>query len=278
MELERKWSLIQQKALNQCLASIFDQFKNQSLDAVCFKGWSLARFYPENRLRSYNDIDIIVSPADYGKTLRIIRSLPFKSVSVDVHGGIRDRDTLSFEELFSRSYLAKLDDIDVRVLGDEDNLRITSAHWLIDGGVFKEKLWDIYYLVSNRAENFDWSRCIDAPGPIRRTWVLTAVATARDYLGLDVSGLPNSLRKFELPNWYRRTLDREWARDPKPRIPLLSCLKQPDLFVKQVRHRFPPNPIAATTDTEGPIDDSWRVPYQIKSIVKKLRNAPRIGR
>ena len=278
MDFEEKWHLIQQKALTLCLASIFDEFRISSIDAICLKGWSVARFYPEGRIRSYNDIDLVVANRDYEKALELVRKGQFSGIAIDLHRGIRDRDTLSWEQLFSRSYLTQLHDAEVRVLGDEDNLRITSTHWLIDGGEFKEKLWDIFYLVSNRREVFDWDRCLNAAGPTRRTWVLAAVATARDYLGLNVSGLPREFTEFELPSWYKETLERKWVREPMLRIPLLSCWKRPDLLVQQIQRGFPPNPIAATTDTEGAIDHTARWPYQLKSIKKKLINASPFAR
>ena len=194
-------------------------------------------------------------------------------VHVDLHKGFRDRDTLSWQDLFEHSYTVELNSVPIRVLCDEDNLRITAAHWLIDGGVYESRLWDIYYLVQNRRPDFDWKRCLEAGGPVRRTWVLAAISTAREYLDLDVSGLPDSVRNFELPSWYKKTLETEWKRGGYLRIPFSACIGNPTLFVQQFRRRFPPNKIAATTDSEGPIDESRRIKYQIRSVLKKIRHS-----
>jgi hypothetical protein len=178
-------------------------------------------------------------------------------------------DTLSFNELFSRSYEVELEGVPIRVLADEDNLRITAVHWLTDGGVNKEKLWDIFYLVKNRKNDFDWVRCLESNGPIRKTWVLAAIATARDHLELDVTDLPGEAREFKLPKWYRHTLEKEWRLGPYTRRILSTVIMRPGLLFEQLRRKLPPNRIAATIDTETFIDDSSRLPAQMRSLTKK---------
>jgi hypothetical protein len=242
------------------------------LDApfVLIKGWAVGRFYPEARPRLSTDFDFVVSETRCEDVRQWALSYSFSAFGLDIHCGFGDRDPLPFDELFARSKVIELGHVGIRVLADEDNLRLTAAHWLIDGGIYKDKLWDIYYLVKNRKAEFDWDLCLNAAGPVRRTWVLTAIATARDYLDLDVSDLPTEIREFELPRWYKAALRKEWRHGPYLRMPIKIAYRSPKHLFEQFRRRFPPNAIAATCDTESPFDDSPRWPLQLKSLRKRL--------
>jgi len=265
-----RWSILSRTLQERALAQLFTSLRSINVEPIAIKGWSIARYYPEGETRSSSDIDIAVRPDQFNLFNVTAEHLTGLPVSVDLHEGLRDRDTLGWEELFARSYTVELHNVPIRVLSEEDNLRITAAHWLIDGGVYKSRLWDIYYLVRNRKQDFDWQRCVDAAGPTRRSWVLAAIATARDYLELDVADLPPEVQDFELPAWYRKALEREWKLGPYLRIPISQCIGKPKVLMQQARRRFPPNLIAATTDTEGIIDDSPRLKHQVRSVLKKL--------
>jgi hypothetical protein len=268
-----KWNLLVQKVNERAAAAAIQRLVDDGIEAVLFKGWSVARYYPSSTIRAYGDIDIAVNPLQYRRAMESLRNSPTEKLNVDLHEGFRDRDTLPWSEVYSRTYEVDLDGVPVRLLGEEDQLRMVATHWLIDGGLFKDKLWDIYYLVTNRKPDFDWRLCMDFVGPIRKTWVISAIATARDYLDLDLADVPEEIVNFKLPNWYVQALEREWSKGLYLRLPILSCLKRPKVLFEQVSRRFPPNPIAATTDAEGPIDESPRLRYQVKSILKKVRSA-----
>ena len=269
----RKWNLLAQKVNERAAAAAISRLTDVGIEAVLFKGYSVARFYPPLTIRTYGDIDIAVNPTQYRRAFDRLGSGPTEKLNVDLHEGFRDRDMLPWSDVYSRTYHVELDGVAVRVLGEEDQLRMVATHWLIDGGLFKDKLWDIYYLVTNRKPDFDWRLCMDFVGPIRKTWVISAIATARDYLDLDLACVPEEVVNFKLPNWYGQALEREWSKGPYLRLPIFSCLNHPKALFEQVSRRFPPNPIAATTDAEGPIDESPRLRYQVKSIVKKVRSA-----
>ncbi|MGD9627983.1 MAG: nucleotidyltransferase family protein [Pyrinomonadaceae bacterium] len=267
-EASDRWAIIDSKAKEYRLCSLFRSFQEHSIDAIAIKGWSLGRFYPGHRPRAYSDIDVSVQPENYLKARELLSSLNI-NVVVDLHSGLRTLDTREWSTLFSRSYTVTLNNIDVRVLGDEDNLSVTATHWLIDGGINKDRLWDIYYLVVNRTEKFDWDTCLNANGPVRRSWVLAVIATARDYLALDVSELPRDVQQFELPSWYRQTIEKEWHRGLYMRVPFRFALKDPRLLLEYVYRRFPPNPIASTIEVERTIDKSTRFGTQFQSLKKK---------
>lgn len=266
---ESAWIRLSNIADERRMSKLFADPAISSLHPILIKGWSVARFYDDGSDRVSSDIDILFSEVQSPDVIDLIRNAD-PTAAVDVHCGLRHLDKLSFDELFARSYEVELNGVPVRVLADEDNLRITAVHWLTDGGVNKDKLWDIYYLVKNRKADFDWNRCLESGGPIRKTWVLAAIATARDHLALDISDLPDEVRVFRLPDWYQRTLEREWQLGIYPRFILANILTRPKLLAQQLRRKFPPNPIASTVLTETPIDDTSRVPAQVKSFAKKL--------
>lgn len=268
MDLD-KWTLLQGRLLEHNLVQAISALRDAGIEAICIKGWSISRFYPDGRPRTYSDIDLAISPVDFDQHSGSLRTT-LAGLRVDLHRGLRDRDRMEWCDLFDRSYLIRLAGVEVRVLSDEDNLRVTAAHLLIDAVVSKQRLWDIFYLVERRRSNFDWNRCLDAAGPVRRNWILASIALARDYLKLDVSGLPTVAREFRLPGWFRQSIEREWSKGEYHRMPVRACLRHPRLMYQQIKRRFPPNPIAATTDVEGIIDDSSRIKYQIESLYKKL--------
>jgi hypothetical protein len=265
---EVKWLELSQVA-NEI--QIADAFRNLSsiFSPILIKGWAISRFFDEGHFRLSTDIDLLIAPDKEEIASRAIMDLALHA-AIDTHYGPRNLDLLTFHDLFDRSYTVELNGVPIRVLADEDNLRITAVHWLTDGGVNKDKLWDIYYLVKNRKPDFDWDRCLDANGPIRKTWVLAAIATARDHLGLDVSDLPEETQKFKLPKWYEQTLEKEWRLGAYPRRILSTVMFRPSLLLEQLRRKLPPNRIAATVDAEAAIDETSRIPVQIKSLSKKV--------
>jgi len=260
-----RWAIIDSKAKEHRLSSLFIALRECSVEAIAIKGWTVGRFYPLDHPRAYSDIDLAVRPEDFKKTREFLRSLSI-NVVIDLHSGFRTLDTRTWSTLFSRSYCVPLNGVEIRVLSDEDNLCVTTTHWLIDGGINKDRLWDIYYLVNNRGGGFDWSSCLSANGAIRRSWILAGIATARDYLGLDVSGLPEEAQNFELPHWYKQTIEKEWRRGLYMRVPFRFTLKDPRLFAEYVYRRFPPNRIASTIDTEHLIDNTSRLGSQIHNV------------
>ncbi|MEQ1764065.1 MAG: hypothetical protein ABL984_13090 [Pyrinomonadaceae bacterium] len=265
---ETKWLQMSDIASRLRVSALFGEPAFVACRPILIKGWSIARFYDKERIRVSTDIDVLFCSRESERTLQVIRGRS-ESIAIDPHFGPRHLDTLSFDELFSRSYEIELEGVPIRVLADEDNLRITAVHWLTDGGVNKEKLWDIYYLVKNRRPGFDWVRCLDTSMPARKTWVMAAIATARDHLDLDVSDLPAEVREFALPGWYEQTLKKEWRLGVYPRRILSTVITRPKLLFEQLRRKLPPNRIAATIDTETAIDATTRIPAQLKSLAKK---------
>lgn len=254
------------------VARAFGLFRENDIEPVLIKGWASARFYPHDQFRNYSDIDLCVPAADHEAARRLLDQNP--GLGVDLHRELRHLDTLDWEKLFCDAETPCLDGVRVRVLRPEDHLRVVSTHWLNDGGAPKERLWDIYYAVENRPQDFDWKRCLDVVSRSRRGWVVAAVGLAHRYLGLDIENLPFAIEARELPGWLTTAVEREWASGTRL-IDLELCIHDPGLLLAQLRKRLPPNPIQATIETEGPIDGGSRLKYQIKDVLKRVPSSLR---
>lgn len=270
MDVTQKWRTINATVFAVRHFEVLEFFRQHSFEPIVIKGWSVARWYDDPTQRTFTDIDLALSPHELDTARHALEEWSNPGVAVDLHPGLRDLDRLPWEAIFSRSQLVDLNGTAIRVLADEDNIRVTAAHWLMDGGVNREKLLDIYYLVKNRRNDLDWPMVLEAGTPERRSWVIAAIATARDYAQLDVSGLPEEIRTFQLPEWYKKTLEREWRLGPYPRLYLYLAIKNPKTLFAQLRRRFPPNPIAAVVDAEGRMDARSPLNYQFRSFFKKI--------
>jgi hypothetical protein len=171
--------------------------------------------------------------------------------------------------LFANSVNLQIDDSHVRVLRPEDDLRVLCVHWLTDGGVYKDRLWDIYYAVERRSADFDWQRFLDAAGPRRRRWFECMLGIAAKYLGLNLDGTPVEGADDRVPDWMIQTIEEEWAAEIKP-VPLEASLFDRSMLMAQVKRRMRPNPIFATIDCEGSIDARTRLIYQVRNWFRRI--------
>ena len=265
----------------------FQKFRENKIEPILIKGWSIARFYPKNKKRKIGDIDLCFAPEVYEKAQRIEAELEFPAFTLDLHKGLRHLDKLPFEDLFQNSQLVELHGEQIRVLCPEDNLRVTCVHWLNDGGADKEKLWDIYYLIENRPPDFDWDRFLNATGKKRRQWLVCTIAAAHRWLNLNVDDTPIAVEVKNpktLPGWFVSALEREWNDTVKiGRLDKFIHKRNWKSLAEQLRRRFPPNPIMSSVLTEAPFDNKPRFPYQIANIFQRFfgslnRNVPSLLR
>ena len=266
-EDDARWRAIQTKVQESRIASAFRLFRSQGIEPVLFKGWAIARLYPNPTDRRVGDIDLAVSEADFPVASEIMRSNEAIPLNIDLHRELRDRDTLPWETIFEQTKLVEVGGERVRILGEEDHLRVLAFHWLVDGGRYKDKLWDIYYAVKNRSGDFDWHRCLDVVDKNRRRWIICAIGLAHHFLDLDLDDLSFAGEAKMIPNWTLRAIKREW-RQTEDLQPVLSVSFDPRWMVRQILRRIPPNPIRATLEAEGDLYGRARVLYQI-SVLKR---------
>lgn len=273
-----RWYLLQKKNHEIKVRHAFEIFREAGIEPILIKGLAAARNYPEPAMRTSGDIDLSVALSDYPAATEILRSNEVKKLNVDLHRELKWLDSVPWIDLFENSRLIELDGVRIRVLRPEDHLRVLCVHWLTDGGAHRAKLWDIYYAVNNRSVDFDWSRCLDIVSEIRRGWVICTIGLAHKYFGLPIDDLPFMDDAKKIPAWIERCVEREWKSDVRLTSPEIF-FRDPKNLLRQVRKRFPPNPIQASIEMERAFDDRSRIPVQISNTLRKLiPSAHRIAR
>lgn len=262
-----RWKLLKYKVLENSIADLFKIFRENGIEPILIKGWAAGQFYPRRFERVFSDVDLAVSPSDFEKASQITLG---KNLTVDLHNGLDKFGLRNWEDLFHNSILLETDGCGVRVLRPEDHLKILCVHWLGDGGIYKEKLKDIKYLIES--SDLDWARVFVDFDERKQKWLIVTIGLAEMYFGLKANSLPEAIveKSKNIPNWILRTLEKEW-RNPIPLRPLQTCLKERKMLFQQVLKRIPPNPIQATVETEGEFDDKSRVLFQIKNTLRRLR-------
>jgi hypothetical protein len=263
-----RWNSLQAKALETKLAEAFEACRSNGYEPILIKGWAIAQKYPNEHIRRPGDIDLAIDTKDFEEFLKFTRQPDVSKFNIDVHNGLRYLDSVDWSDLYDHSVLIDLNGTPIRILCEEDHLRVLCTHWLVDGGSFKDKLWDIYYAIENRKPDFSWDRCLNVVSSIRRGWVICSVALAHKYLDLEISDLPFSQELEYIPKWITRCVEREWAR--KERLePILTSTHDKRLLLHQIARRLPPNPIRSTIEAEGDLYGNRRMIYQAKVLGRR---------
>ena len=264
-----RWNIIKRKAAQTQACYAFALFEDHGIQPILIKGLAADLYYPASEFRDSVDMDIAVASKDFEAAKRINLSPEAKGLAIDLHCELRHLDTLGWAELFERSESVLFDSGKIRILCPEDHLRVLSVHWLTDGGANKDRLRDIYYLIQNRPNNFDWDRFLNQVGNVRRRWLVCTVGLAKKFLGLDLSDTPIPDAADSLPPWLVKTVENEWS-DVTPLRGLHACLDDRHMFVKQLKKRLPPNPICATVLMNGSFDAKTRIFYQIGTSLQRI--------
>jgi hypothetical protein len=264
----RRWHVLQHRRQQILTVQAVERFRCEGIEPIVLKGVSTARYYPEGAYRISVDVDLAVAREDFHKAERLLKSTT-APVVVDLHRELRHLDTVEWSDLMANSVKLSLPDGEVRVLRPEDELRVLAVHWLTDGGTYKDRLWDIFYLIDRRHTDFDWDRCLNAVDERRRRWIECAVGVTAKYLDLDLRDTPLAGAAERLPTWFTRTIEREWAAEIKP-IPLEAAIGDRRMLVTQLMRRLRPNPIYATVDCEGDLDARTRILYQIRNGIRRI--------
>ena len=261
-------TLVREHAIKRVLTLLH----REGLEPILVKGWAVARLYPEPGLRPYGDIDLVVRPEQYSFTESAISAaIAANEIDaayyIDLHRGFEDLDDHCFDELYSRSTLIRLDDVDVRVLSPEDHLRVLCVHLLHHNAFRPLWLCDIAAAVEGRASDFDWDRCLGR-NRRRADWVACAIGLAHELLGADVARTPVARRAERLPSWLIANVLKQWetpySMSQAPlthRAPMANYLRDPRGLLKDLRRRWP-NPIEATVYVGGPFNELPRWPFQ----------------
>lgn len=281
---------------------VFSLLRAAGIEAVLVKGWAIARRYPDRALRPYGDIDLCVRPDQFTKAAAALKCLESKDGHyVDLHDGFAKLEGADlqvppgringrkraptpgrpdrWQELFERSQLVDLGEEKIRVLSDEDHLRVLCLHLLRSGAWRPLWLCDVALVLESRATNFDWDICLTR-NQRQADWIAGTIGLAHHLLGVDIQGTPVAERAMRLPRWLLPAVLRQWDRCRNPdaagmALPtLLAGLSEPKKIFSEWSARWD-NPVRATVALRGQLNDWPRLPYQLAELIRHTPEVPR---
>ena len=277
LELQQAYRLHSlQSALHQSeITDLVSLARDAGAEPVLVKGWAVARLYPEMGLRPYGDVDLCFSKESYAKAEAAFANLDLTRYQVDLHEGFSKLDNLSAEQLLSRSRPISIGGMEVRVLGEEDQLRILCTHALRHSVWRPLWLCDIAVAIETRSPEFDWQRCVGRDAR-EADWVACAIGLAHRFLGARIEGTPVEQRANALPAWLVRQTLKNWSA-PFPELypplsytrPFVTYFRDPTGLVRTLRMRWP-DPIEATIRMRGPFNSFPRWPYQVANASRRI--------
>lgn len=274
-------------------------FRAEGIEPVLVKGWAIARLYPDSALRPYGDIDLCVEPAQFLKAERILERLAkVGGHVVDLHDGFtkltgphawhgrpargsaHGQDArATWDELFERSQLVDLGEVKVRVLSEEDHLRVLCLHLLRSGAWRPLWLCDVALALELRAPEFDWDICLGQD--LRQAdWIACTIGLAHQLLGVNIEDTPVAARAKRLPRWLAPAVLRQWDRCRNSHaagmaLPtLLSAIDEPKKIFSELYARWD-NPVRSTVALRGRFNDWPRLPYQLTELITNGFEVPR---
>ena len=237
--------------------------RSAGVEPLLVKGWAVARLYPELGLRPYGDIDLCVPPEQHAVALAALAAPAAETVVVDLHKGLPELHRPSLDDVYERSQLVPLGDVDVRILGPEDHLRYMCIHMLRHGAYRALWLCDIAVVLESLPQDFDWEYLLR--GNRRHAgWVASTVCLAHQLLGAHLDGIPAAERARHLPRWFVPSVLSQWSiEEHYMASPSMAySFLHPAQLLGALRLRWP-NPIQATVGVGGPFNELPRWPFQL---------------
>jgi hypothetical protein len=250
------------------LKKVFTLYRSNGIDPILIKGWAIARHYAEPGLRLYGDIDLCVLPEQYEAALEVKKSPEACRYPIDLHKGFDRLDESPAGEVYARSRRVKIGDVEARVPGPEDHLRILCLHTLRHGAIRPIWLCDIAAALESKPPDFDWGLCLGKSSK-KTDWIACAVGLAHRLLGARVGN--DKLERRDLPGWLTPTVIKQWGIRQRPqgiRTPMAEIMRRPSDLPAAIRLRWP-NPIEATVDINGAFNEWPRLPFQLTDCVAR---------
>ncbi|HUI80653.1 MAG TPA: nucleotidyltransferase family protein [Bryobacteraceae bacterium] len=242
------------------IKELFTLLNSAGLEAILHKGWAAARAYPREGLRPIGDIDLIIRPRQQAVFRDLLRTYGPQQPEVDFeHSEISDLDDRALEGLFARSQVVSIDEVPVRVLGAEDNLRLLSLHLMKHYAHRPLWLCDVAAFLESRPAQFDWEYCLGNDRR-ERNWITTALALAHRLLGADLQNTPIAAEIGTLPGFLVREVVRHWAGGysnlyAKAMAPMHTYLRHPKGVLTDLANRWPGR-LEAAIGLRKPIDET----------------------
>ena len=253
---------------------IFKRVGAAGIEAILFKGWALARLYPDAGLRSYGDIDLWVRPENLEKLYRALRSGEESGYCVEPHVSFYAQYERSFDDVMSTSQLISLNGIGVRVPSNEDHLRFICLHFLYHGGWRPLWLCDVALMVELAGSEFDWDRCLGGKRK-HADWIACVIGLAHQLLGAEVAGTPVEKRAKNLPGWLAPAILKQWSEGPgmsfaeNLSFSLPRRLLKPAALFRTMREHWR-NPIQASVEMNAWFNESPRPLLQFGSAFLRI--------
>ncbi len=258
----------------QQVEKVFRLLREDEVDGLLIKGWAAAILYEEHDLRPPGDIDLCVRPEHHDKA---VAALANSDCFIDLHTSLSEIGERSFDDLFGRSRTVALGAEQVRTLGTEDHLALLCIHLLKHGGWRPLWLCDISAAIESLPSDFNWNTCLGAHEQ-RARWIACTLGLAERLLHADLGRVPLDRQQMRVPDWISETVLYHWSRLfpgdalPMRAAPLMSTtLRERRDVLKGIVDRGP-DPITATFNLEGSVNNFPRFPYQLADF---LRNGVR---
>jgi hypothetical protein len=264
------------------IRKVFQLLRGEGIEPLLFKGWSVARLYPQSGLRPYGDIDIVVRPKQRAAARHILSRPEARDCWVDLHSRLTELDDRKLEDVFARSELVPLGDDEIRVLGLEDHFGLLAIHLLKHGAWRPLWLCDLAVILDTVADDFDWGLCLGQE-KVRANWIITAMGLAQSLLNARISEQSIAARASQQPEWLERNVLKQWQAPINTlqapmnhTAPMASYLKNPRGVFRDLVNRWP-NPILATVAVNGRFNRLPRFPYQVGNcVLRAVRFATRL--
>lgn len=247
---------------------VFSQLRAAGVEPILLKGLAVASLYPECTLRPPGDIDLCIRPEQYEAAMTAVwapgrRGRALVDLKHDNYALLGEGD---WDGLYARSRLAVLNESNIRVLGHEDLLRFLCIHLLRH--IAYRPLWlcDIAAAFEAAPHDLDWDMALGEDS-IKRNWVACVLDIARILLGAERKDMPRDLNSTRAPNWLIAEVLRQWERpctaEHLPRELMAVSLRRPSRALPALLSRWP-DPIRAAVGLGLPLDESSRLPRQIR--------------
>jgi len=247
---------------------IFQRMRSRGVEPILFKGWSLARLYPDAAMRPSGDIDLW-TPAD--QLAEAYSAVPAdSSYCVELHTRFYRQFERSFAQVMEASQSCSLDGTIVRIPCPEDHLRFICLHFLYHGGWRPLWLCDVALMVETRGENFNWDRCLRGKSK-SADWIACVIGLAHQLLGADISGTPVEKRAEDLPGWLVSAVLKQWgagvgmSHAQALTLSLPTRLLKPAALFSALREHWR-NPIQASVEMNASFSDAPRGLFQFGSL------------
>jgi hypothetical protein len=254
---------------------IVQRLRAAGIEPVLIKGWALARQYPDPGLRPYADIDLVVPPglrarADvvvhWGSSAScidrpdVLDAATWAASDWDGDGPRGDLTDHPWEAVLERSCLVPLEDLNVRVLGAEDHLRLVAVHAVRHRFVRPVWLCDIGLLMETLPRDFDWTYCL-AGRRSNTERLLRSLGLAHHLLGAYLLDCPP--QAVDVPAWLIASVLRQWGSplETGPGPSIVSALLHPRTLPGDLYRRWP-NPLESTLRFGLPLMGDTRWPVQ----------------